>query len=167
MDIDSDTSALLVGDGDTLPLDDCELSWRWTDRRRSEFSTLDLAQIRCLTGRRADQINDYLRRTVDMWQTNPLAAAGELTIATDGDPQAVRAWLEHQWSDRQAIALVSWDKRTAVAVPWGLFTQHWDDFCYPSSDDVTIAITTGEWIIEYAHYEQMQWLPRPSPARPN
>jgi hypothetical protein len=164
---DSDTSALLVGDSDTQALAQFELRWRWTDRRWAEFSAPELAQIRCLAARRADQINDYLERTLGEWQTASPTAAGEQTIPTDGDPQAVCDWLDSQWSDRHGAVIVSWDQHMAVAVPWDLFVRRWDDFCYPSSDDVTIAPTTGDWILEYSHYEQMRWTPRPSAARPN
>ena len=132
--------------------------------RRSELVALDVGDI--------SFGDDGLEITIRRSKTDQEGLGRKVGIPYGGRPRtcpvrAVRDWLEHRWTDPHAVAVVSWDPRTAVAVPWGLFARRWDDFCYPSSDDVTIAIATGEWILEYAHYEQMRWLPRPSTARPN
>ncbi len=159
---ESDMLSLIVSDGDTQPLAACSLSWRWTDPRWAEFSPEELASLQCLTVKKATQVYDYLIRMLDAWQSDASAAAGELVIATHDDPDVVRRWLAQRWPDQLASTLVSWDPATAVAVPWGLFIHRWDDFCYPSSDDVVVAVSTGQWILEYAHHERMTWQPRPA-----
>jgi hypothetical protein len=52
--------------------------------------------------------------------------------------------------------LVSWHDEVAVLTDWELFVAHWDDFCYLSSDDVTVWPPSGEWILCYRHYEVFQ-----------
>ena len=53
--------------------------------------------------------------------------------------------------------LISWDARTAAMTDWELFVAHWDDFCYPASDDVTVFPLGGEWVLCYHHYEVFQF----------
>jgi hypothetical protein len=165
--MDSHPSPLIIAEIDTRPLDACPLSWRWTDSRFAVFSVSELSELHCLTQEKARAIDAYLRPTVAAWQAHTASAAGAHTISTVGDAQAVGAWLAQQWPDLQTAVVVSWDSATAVAVPWGLFVQRWDDFCYPSSDDVAVAAATGQWVVEYAHYEQFRWLARPSTPRHN
>ena len=33
------------------------------------------------------------------------------------------------------------DQARALALPWIVFCDHWDDFCYPSSDDINLCLT--------------------------
>jgi hypothetical protein len=49
---------------------------------------------------------------------------------------------------------VSWDRETALRAGWEFFTAHWDDFCYPLSDDVLVIPDTGSWVLRY-HHEKM------------
>jgi hypothetical protein len=52
---------------------------------------------------------------------------------------------------------VRWDASTAVRTTWDVFTEYWDDFCYPSSDDVEVFPQSGEWLLLYHHWEQFEW----------
>jgi hypothetical protein len=36
---------------------------------------------------------------------------------------------------------------------WEFFTAHWDDFCYPLSDDVLVLPDSGAWVLRYHHEE--------------
>jgi hypothetical protein len=48
---------------------------------------------------------------------------------------------------------VSWDRETALRTSWEFFTAHWDDFCYPLTDDVLIIPDCGSWVLRYHHEE--------------
>ena len=41
--------------------------------------------------------------------------------------------------DGSQTVIVHWDNTTAVETTWEVFAHYWDDFCYPSSDDVDIS----------------------------
>jgi hypothetical protein len=41
-----------------------------------------------------------------------------------------------------------------VRLPALLFVGRWDDFCFPSSDDVTVYPADERWLLEYAHREE-------------
>jgi len=45
----------------------------------------------------------------------------------------------------------------AIETTWSIFTEYWDAFCYPSSDDVTVVPVTGSWRLVYYHYEQFEF----------
>jgi hypothetical protein len=49
----------------------------------------------------------------------------------------IRDWLTNVMRSGMPI-VVSWDADTAVLTDTELFIEHWDDFCYPASDDVTV-----------------------------
>ncbi|HEY5894211.1 MAG TPA: hypothetical protein VIT91_13380 [Chthoniobacterales bacterium] len=41
----------------------------------------------------------------------------------------------------------------ALRTGWEFFTAHWDDFCYPLSDEVLILPDSGGWVLLYQHQE--------------
>jgi hypothetical protein len=53
--------------------------------------------------------------------------------------------------------IVRWDTLTAVRTTWEIFTAYWDDFCYPSSDDVEVFPESGGWLLLYHHWEEFEW----------
>jgi len=55
--------------------------------------------------------------------------------------------------------MVSWSEDLAIQTSWDVFTEYWSDFCYPASDDVTIAPVAGDWRLKYHHYEQFEFFP--------
>ena len=51
--------------------------------------------------------------------------------------------------------IVMWEPTVAVAVPRHIFCTYWDDFCYPSSDDVRIWSISELWCLQYHHKDQL------------
>ena len=67
-------------------------------------------------------------------------------------PNAVgRCWLRDQQPELSAQAFVSWRGDAAIRTTWEIFTAHWDDFCYPSSDDVVVWPESERWALFYFH----------------
>lgn len=54
-------------------------------------------------------------------------------------------------SNHNEDLIISWLQDTAVKVPIKIFFKHWDDFCYPSSDDVFISPISKKWILYFMH----------------
>lgn len=52
---------------------------------------------------------------------------------------------------------LSWDGATALRTTWLVFRQYWGDFCYPASDDVSIAPEDESWLLLYFHWEQFEF----------
>ena len=53
--------------------------------------------------------------------------------------------------------IISWSPDTAVRVPTKVFFKHWDDFCYPSSDDVFISPILKKWILYFMHSNHFEF----------
>jgi hypothetical protein len=132
-----------------IPSDFTELSafplnWRW--KIADGFSQPELANIKPLRTERASTL--YAIATRINAGAEPLSVSAETS-----DDEQIRSWLLTLDASREDQTLLWWDKDTAVAIPWGLFVDRWTDFCYPSSDDVTIVPGTGRWRIEFWHWE--------------
>lgn len=46
---------------------------------------------------------------------------------------------------------VVWDRKTAISLPWEAFVAYWDDFCYPSSDDVFVFPENSQRLLAWSH----------------
>jgi len=55
--------------------------------------------------------------------------------------------------------VVEWDRVDVLETSWRTFRDYWDDFCYPSSDDVTICPVDGGWVLCYHHWERFSFSP--------
>jgi hypothetical protein len=80
------------------------------------------------------------------------------SLQTEGkETTEVRQWLSALPIMPAASVIVSWDATTALVAPWRLFVQRWADFCYPSSDDLTVFPLEGGWVLAYYHDERFEW----------
>lgn len=77
------------------------------------------------------------------------------TIACEVDD--ARRWLRELPICPAEKIVVRWGPRVAVQTNWEIFARYWNDFCYPSSDDVEIFLPSGEWILLYHHWELFEW----------
>ena len=48
---------------------------------------------------------------------------------------------------------VSWNRTTCIYISKEIFIKCWDDFCYPSSDDIAIISELTNWVFFYNHIE--------------
>lgn len=144
---------------DFVPLDGFRLRWRWTDPRYNVLPVADLAAIHPLSLAKAREINSLTMPCLRSLAWSPREAVPEhfrsaaTEISAEGDAATVGACLQELSVSDQPV-VVSWDKRTAVLTTWKVFHTYWDDFCYPSSDDVTVVPLSGEWLLWYDHEER-------------
>ncbi len=131
-----------------MTIQEFPLAWRWTQPSHSVLPPEVLARIRPLSSSEA--------RDISRVAVLESAATMHHTTSDSGD---VRSWLRTVQSDLQACIYVIWTREWAVQTSWDIFTEYWDDFCYPSSDDVTVRPGTGDWRLVYHHYEQFDFIP--------
>jgi hypothetical protein len=131
---------------DFIALEEFELAWRWTDETNL-LPDVDRKRIRPLTPSKAAALAPMATHLCEEQRDIPK------WLSTDQSPVFVRRRLEALNIDGDTRILVSWNATTAVVTDWDLFCRYWDDFCYPSSDDVTILPLTGEWVLCYDHSE--------------
>ena len=132
-------------------------AWRWTDAKHAVFPDGILAQMQPVSADEAARLfaesrqhehADGLRQ--DQFTITTLATAG---VSTD----AACEWLCRCQPDLSARIVICWDERTALRTTWEVFTAHWDDFCYPASDDVLIWPESAKWVMRYHHEEELQF----------
>ena len=143
---------LVIGTSDLSSIDTFPLVWRWTQVSHAVLSDEEIASIEPLRVEKARELQKLSRA---LEQNTALREVRE--INTDVLPeQDILTWLRHLPIIDDAV-LVSWDEETGIRVPWSLFVRRWDDFCYPSSDDVSIIPLSDQWLLQYWHYGQFSW----------
>jgi len=137
-------------------LETSRLAWRWTNARRGVVPDDMLAKIRPLSFAKATEVYFRLDQRSHREDEGFLPVPFRLVNKIDSshiDAGVVQHWLEAHIPDMAEAVIVSWEWRDAVATTADVFCRFWDDFCYPSSDDVTILPLTEEWALVYWHEE--------------
>ncbi len=142
------------------------LAWRWTDPRHALLPPEALVRINALDAAAATSVrNRWLpcfdsrgeaipgrfariekRRTDRIW--NGDVDQGESALIVE-----VGAWLRDCEPDLAVPVTVSWSHDLAVRTTWEVFTQWWNDFCYPSSDDALVVPEKWPWLLAFHHEE--------------
>ncbi|MEP6618610.1 MAG: hypothetical protein ABJE47_04830 [bacterium] len=136
---------------DFVSFDDFPLRWRFADARRARLPAEALARVRPLSPAQAVIVAGVARsRCQD-------GRVFDVTFRSDDAPPDVTARLRALPLSPSTAILVSWNGRTAVASDWDVFVTHWEDFCYPASDDVTVWSIDAGWTLCYRHYECFQF----------
>ena len=125
------------------------LAWRWTQPSHSVLPGEVLARIRPLSPSEAARV-----------RTAYPAQGASVVSCSASESADVHGWLRTVQPDPQLSVYVSWSQDLAVQTTWDIFAEYWDDFCYPSSDDVTVTPVTGTWRLIYHHYEQFDFITR-------
>jgi hypothetical protein len=137
---------ITLSESDFVPLEGFSLAWRWTQESHADLAPESLARIRPLSPERAAAIAPEATELCVGGDTATLRSAA-------GDPARVRDWLAALPVESEVPVLISWDADTAVATDWRNFVQHWDDFCYPATDDITVWAPDAAWYLCYDHEE--------------
>jgi hypothetical protein len=133
------------------------LAWRWTDPNHAVLSDHVLAQIHPVEQMEA----------VRLFQKG-LCFVGRNGLIPETFPKIVRqradilaevgcCWLRQQQPDISQHVYVSWLCDTAIRTTWEVFINHWNNFCYPASDDVIIWPESENWALFYFHEEEFQF----------
>lgn len=145
---------------DRRPLDDFPLLYRWTRPEHQQLPAEVLSSIVPLSVQRAAELGPEAAARCAQRR----AAEWQLTISAEWDaPNSVRERLGDLLVLPGARVVVSWDRETAVVMPWRTFVAHWEAFCYPSSDDVTVWEPGATWTLCYRHFQVIEF-GRTSPA---
>jgi len=135
-----------------MSIQDFPLAWRWTQPSHSVLPPEALTDIRPLSA----------AESAGLGTAAPSGRKSAVShAASDIDTEEVSRWLRRVQPDLHARVYVRWTKELAVETSWDIFAEYWDDFCYPSSDDVTIVPVVGAWQLIYQHYEQFDFFAPP------
>jgi hypothetical protein len=136
---------------DFVSMDVFPLGWRFSSDRVGDLSSELQARIHPLSAELAAHLGKIAKGLCRE------GATFGVTFRSDDPPHAVRAQLLALPPDPMTDIVVSWDAKTALVTDWQSFVDHWDDFCYPSSDDITIWPLDRSWTLCYRHFEIFQF----------
>ena len=133
-----------------MRIEDFPMAWRWTQKSHADFPPDVLARIK--------PIESSVAR--ELYQRGERAFSGEVigderSCSTERSDEA-RGWLRSLGFPAESPVTVVWSSELGVALPWGVFVEYWDDFCYPSSDDAFIILSGGSDVISYEHHEMFR-----------
>lgn len=130
-----------------MTIQEFPFAWRWTQPSHSVLPSEVLTGIRPLRPSETARV-----RTESTPQDSIVVSC---STSEDAD---VRGWLRMVQPDSHLAIYVYWSPDDGVEMIWDIFAEYWDDFCYPYSDDVTIAPVSGTWRLIYHHYEQFDFI---------
>jgi hypothetical protein len=89
----------------------------------------------------------------EFWET----ASSKIAVTHAADEE-VRSWLRSLPVDAESLVRVDWARDgVGVEVPFSVFVQHFDDFWYPSSDDVVVMFPDGA-VLFLDHEERFSYI---------
>ncbi len=144
-------------ENDVIPFKEFELKWRFTDDKYNQLPDEDLSLIFPIAKKRADEYSKNSLRYLD----NACLLKSEFgeidSFKISNDYEEVISWLNAKQIDPETKIIISWDESNCVMTYWSIFCKYWDDFCYPSSDDILIWPSSVDWILYYGHHEILEY----------
>ena len=114
-----------------IKIEDFSLAWRWISAPHGDFSKETLHKLNPLS---EDKASALIAATPINF---PFGA--KIFYSTQGR-ELTHQWLKGLVNDSQTT-IICWVQEAALTLPWRVFCDHWDDFCYPSSDDLNLYLT--------------------------
>lgn len=148
-----------------VPMAQFPLAWRFT-AAEAGWTPARLADIRPLTPAFAAALGARLAMRFDSGPHEGRGAGPSHEIpapcVNQADVVRTREALAGLGASDAERVLLSWDDRTALETSWRTFRTHWETFCYPGSDDVTITPVDERWTLCYHHWEAFTFTPWPA-----
>lgn len=137
-----------------IPMDKFKLKWRWMDENYRLFPEEVLSRIFPLDGPSSKKVWEksltFIDKGTEFSPNSELFDSIE-TIDTTESSEVVN-WLMSKMPSGEIV--ISWQPDTAVKTTTSIFIKYWDEFCYPSCDDVSIWSESESWVIHFWHYEK-------------
>jgi len=139
-----------------IPFENFNLNWRWDFAHNPTMSTEEREQIKTFSeieSKRLNKVIDYyeseynLRKSFE--STDWFLSSSETELKKKKFADNFRQ-LSQNYNEN---LFISWNRTTCVYTTKEIFIKYWDDFCYPSSDDLTIISEFTNWVYFYRHYE--------------
>jgi hypothetical protein len=136
-----------------MKIQEFSLAWRWTDSRHAVLSEAALSQMQPLDAPEA-------RRAFE--RARSFHRDSSTTRSANVSDEEGCAWLRAQHDGLSDVVTISWSADCALRTTWEIFTEHWSDFCYPASDEVTVWPDSERWVLFYHHEEQFEFIRKPA-----
>lgn len=132
------------------PIERFKLAYRFMDHRWNRLPPEDLAHLHALGEGTATYLAHEVARFYLSGELDASVFPAQSRMKAEGPaPSAVREWLVGLGIPAEENVAVSWDATAALLTRWEIFCRYWNDFCYPSTDDVTVCPIHGGWALSY------------------
>ncbi len=141
---------------EVIPLKDFVLNWRWEKTHNPNITDSEKEYLQPVTeseSKRLNKVIDYFENEENLkdkyQQIDWISANSE----NDQKVEEFRNLLTEIIRSWDEAVIITWNRTTTLRTTKEIFLKYWDDFCYPSSDDVTIISEKTNWIMFYNHIE--------------
>ena len=111
------------------------------------------------------QLDELLSMVKPLVTVESSSLVTEMLSIADLPPEAVTAKLK-SFGVRDQTVFVCWPAfREGFKIKWEVFTARFDDFWYPSSDDVIVTSPAASWAMEITHEETVRFFRLDNPNR--
>jgi hypothetical protein len=135
-----------------MDIKDFPLSWRWTSPSHAVLPAEVLISMNPLPPEEAARL---YRRGEQLFSQKGTATK-ESCPSEEVEP--TRRWLADLPVASDQRVCVAWDTSMAISLPWKAFVRYWDDFCYPSSDDLYVFPSNEGMALAWDHEEVFTWV---------
>ncbi len=145
----------------TIPFDQFELKWRFTEEIHNVLPEIHLEQIKPLDKPASEMLNNLTNAVFDArFQLDPLQFKHvEAVQIPDGleSEQIIKKWLYRRGLPFEQQVYVSWDLGCASITTWKMIVKYWSDFWYPGWDDLVVVDKTLSWALVIYHYDYIEF----------
>ena len=134
-----------------VEIDSSPLAWRWNSPTHGDLSLEELSQIHPLSERAATHLHETLKG---------YSFEDQIKFDASGKEEAVSHWLEDSLPREEKEIILLWEPTVGILTKRELFIRKWDDFCYPSSDDIDIFPQSNNFLLRYSHFEVFEFSSR-------
>lgn len=141
----------------TIPLEEFELKWRFTDEKYNVLPGHHLSKIQPLCSVANESLGNYLFEESGLMGQYKLneekfSSIIELDLGTKSENEA-QQWLKNLNIDTKETVLLFWDSWGSAFTNWNIFKMYYDDFYYPVADDLIVTDKNLNWILYFFHEE--------------
>ena len=143
----------------TIPFDQFELKWRFTEEKYNVLPPHHLEQIRPLDRPASKMLNDLTNtmfgKGFRLSPTRFLHIERVGYVNSLAGEQETKKWLYRRGLPLDKEVYVSWLPDCAAITNWKMIVKYWSDFEY--ADDLVIVDKTLDWALVFYHYDQIEF----------
>ena len=139
-----------------IPFEKFNLFWRWDSAHNPTMLTEEREQIKMFSeieSKRLNKVINYYESESNLRKSFESSDWFLSSSETELKKKKFADNFRQLTQNHDENLFISWNRRTCVYTTKEIFIKYWDDFCYPSSDDVTIISELTNWIYFYNHIE--------------
>lgn len=142
----------------TIPISEFRLKWRFTEEKYNILPNIHLDQLKPLDIEAANFLSTYISK-VDLHADVPFKRNFFRTVDNidiyEGNESEIKNWLYQRGLPFEKNVFLSWDKESAMIVPWKILIKYFDSFYYGGSDDLTVFDESLQWALMFYHEDEI------------